>query len=289
MKDLKLYIVTYDRPKILDDTLTNLFNTDFVDLDNTEVVIINNYSNFSLQPEFVDRVRVLHNMTRPDWSYGNLSENYNQVLIDGFRSLQEPDAAVVVHIQEDCVLVKDWVSNLFEMHKRFTFIVGKYGDNIVSYQPEAVMKIGMWDENFCGIQHKEADYWIRALICNKEKSCINDILHHRELNNKEALDLDTTEGRNFKMLGNRMRRLQDDAHHTDIKNRAVVMNDLLRHYFFLKWTNTWKEVPKAKGWLVDWSEDFIANPPKLPRNFKLFMRYPYFEHAIEDLRGKNYV
>ena len=85
------------------------------------------------------------------------------------------------------------------MHKDFNFIVGSFGDNLVSYTSEAVKKIGIWDENFSGIQYKEADYWLRALIFNKDKSMINDTLHGIELNNKNALSLDISKGRNFKV------------------------------------------------------------------------------------------
>ena len=43
--------------------------------------------------------------------------------------------------------------------------------------------------------NKEADYYIRALIYNKEHSLINDKVHGRLLNAHDALELDTSDYR----------------------------------------------------------------------------------------------
>ena len=69
MKNMKIFIVTYRRPAILNKTLDILFNkTDFSSIPNTEVNIINNHSEFVLNEEFKDKVHVFHNNTRPDWT-----------------------------------------------------------------------------------------------------------------------------------------------------------------------------------------------------------------------------
>ena len=170
MRNIKIYIVTYRRPNILNKTLDILFNkTDFPSIPNTEVNIINNHSEFRLNEEFEGRVKVIHNNTRPDWDTGNLSRNWNEALLHGFKDLNNPDAKIVVTMQNDIVLCENWTTNLLKMHQKYTFITGQLGDNIVSYRPEAVKKIGMWDERFLTPANKEADYYIRALIYNKEK------------------------------------------------------------------------------------------------------------------------
>jgi len=288
MDKMRVFIVTHDRQKALHDTLTGLFNSDFSGLGGTKVTVINNHSRFQLADEFKGRVSVLHNMTRPDCSSGNLSESYNQALVFGFGSLVDPQSEIVVTLQDDCGLAANWVESLLKLHERFTFIVGEFGDNIVSYMPEAVRQIGMWDENFCGIQHKEADYWIRALICNKEKSCINDMLHGRLLNNEGTPQLDCRGHHNFRTVDGELKRLQDDEHHHQIKRHAVRPRDLLRDYFMAKWAHTWVREPESTGWLNKWPAEFVANPPTQPRNFPVFIRYPQFEKDIEDLAGKNY-
>tara|TARA_B110000305_G_C19372738_1_gene605361 strand:+ start:155 stop:1108 length:954 start_codon:yes stop_codon:yes gene_type:complete len=299
-KKIKIYIVTYKRTDVLNNTLENLFKSDFTEVENTEVNIINNHTNFNLDKKFINKVNILNNVLRPDWSNGNLAENWNQALLNGFRDLNNPDAEYIVTMQNDTVVDKNWCKNLLTMHKKFNFIVGKYGDNIVSYTPDAVKKIGIWDENFLGVQYKEADYWIRALIFNKEKSCINDILHGLELNNKDALPLDITEGRNFeieknlkeKLLGGDgvLKRRADDDEHKEIWNtRGGIYKTNAWNYFKYKWSGTWKEEPEKIGWIKNWPKNFIDNPPDISKsNIKIFYRYFYFEKNIDDLEKKGY-
>ncbi len=293
---MKVYIVTYKRSDVLNDTLKKLFDSDFAMLKNTEVNVINNHSEFYLNDEFKDRVNVLNNTLRPDWSNGNLAENWNQALLDGFRDLRNPDSKYVVTLQNDTSLHPAWSSNLLKMHEKFNFIVGKFGDNIVSYTPEAVKKIGIWDENFFGVQYKEADYWLRALIFNKEKSCIDDSLHGIELNNENALELDTTIDRNFVeedgFAGdNTLKRRADDTEHQEIwMTRGGFYKEYVWKYFQLKWSGTWKTEPTKNGWIKQWSDDIKNNPPDLSKSkLKTVVKYIYFEKDVENLREKNYL
>ena len=296
MKKVKIYIVTYKRSDVLDDTLVKLFNSDFSSIDNTEVNIINNHSDFHLNPCFRSKVNVIHNVLRPDWSNGNLAENWNQALINGFCNLQKPDTEYVITLQNDTAVHPRWYSNLMTMHERFNFVVGRYGDNLVSYTPEAVRNIGIWDENFFGVQYKEADYWIRALIFNKDKSCINDVAHGLTLNNGEALELDTSEDRNIQLLTDEsgkeiIKRRADDAEHQEIwKTRSGQFKELAWKYFVYKWRRTWKKDPEKIGWVKQWSGDFKKNPPDITKSkVRLFMKYLYFEKDLNDLKGKNYL
>ena len=296
MKKMKVYITTYKRSDILNDTLQKLFESDFAKVPNTEVNIINNHSDFFLKPEFEDKVSVLHNVLRPDWSNGNLAENWNQALINGFKNLNKPDCEYVVTLQNDTSVHPNWFGNLMKTHEKFNFVVGKYGDNLVSYTPEAVKNIGMWDENFFGVQYKEADYWIRALIFNKEKSCINDTLHGIELNNEKALELDTTIDRNFieepGFAGaHTLKRRADDAEHQDIwKTRSGIYKEYSWNYFHKKWSGTWKHDPTKQGWVKNWSDEFINNPPDITKSrIKNVIKYLYFEKDINNLDSKNYL
>ena len=293
---MKIYIATYKRSEILNDTLKKLFDSDFPNTTDTEVNIINNHSEFYLRPEFEKKVNVLHNVLRPDWSNGNLSENWNQALINGFKDLSNPDCEYLVTMQNDTSVHPNWYGNLMKAHEKFNFIVGKYGDNLVSYTPKAVKKIGIWDENFFGVQYKEADYWIRALIFNKEKSCINDTLHGLELNNEESLELDTTIDRNFIEEdgfkgANTLKRRADDTEHQNIwRTRSGIFKEYAWKYFYEKWKGTWKSNPQKQGWLKNWSQDFIDNPPDIKKsNIKNTIKYMYFEKDIENLREKNYL
>jgi hypothetical protein len=297
MKKMKIYILTYKRSKMLNDTLDKLFKSDFARIKNTEVTIINNHTEFYLNPLFRDRVKVLHNSLRPDCSNGNMAENWNQALINGFIDLNNPDCEYLVTLQNDTAVHPNWYTNLMKLHEKFNFVVGRYGDNLVSYTPEAVKKIGMWDENFASTVYKEADYWIRALIFNKEKSFINDTLHGLELNNENYLELDTAEDRNFLFESNNsgdevLKRKADDSEHQAIWNagRGGMYKAFAWKYFNEKWSNTWVSQPEKIGWIKHWSREFVKNPPDIKKsNVKIFIKYPYFEKDIEDLHLKNYL
>lgn len=110
----------------------------------------------------------------------------------------------------------------------------------------------MWDERFLTPGNKEADYYIRALIHNKEHSMIGDKVHKRTLNIHDYLPLDTSEyqGGNSDWLEIKSNELWDEAwyHTTQI--------------FYWKWKDTWKGQPSYNGWLVNWTQEFIDNPPE---------------------------
>jgi hypothetical protein len=278
MKNMKVFIVTYRRTDVLNKTLDTLFNkTDFVDIPNTEVNVINNHSEFRIDEQFVDKVNVIHNNTRPDWDTGNLARNWNESLLHGFKDLNNPDAKIVVTMQNDIVLSPNWATNLLKMHKKYTFITGQLGDNIVSYRPEAVKKIGMWDERFITPANKEADYYIRALIYNKDKSLINDRVHGRLLNEHDALMLDTSEYQGGEPTWREIKS-NDNSKEGWFHTSQI---------FYWKWKDTWKEQPSYYGWLTRWPKDFIENPPSPPK-VPNFVQYYYFEKDIE-LANKNYI
>tara|TARA_R100000808_G_C2154909_1_gene166399 strand:+ start:2211 stop:3137 length:927 start_codon:yes stop_codon:yes gene_type:complete len=278
MKNMKVFIVTYRRVEILNKTLDTLFNkTDFSSIPDTEVTIINNHSEFELSDEFKDKVTVLHNNTRPDWDTGNLARNWNEAILHGFKNLNNPDAKIVVTMQNDIVLDPNWATNLLKMHQKYTFVTGQLGDNIVSYLPEAVKKIGMWDERFLTPANKEADYYIRALIYNKDKSLINDRVHGRLLNAHDALPLDTSEYQG------------GEPSWREIKSNEISKEGWFHtsQIFYWKWKDTWKTQPQYYGWLTRWSSDFIENPPSPPK-VPNFVQYYYFERDM-DLKDKNYI
>ncbi|MDC0039280.1 glycosyltransferase family 2 protein [Gammaproteobacteria bacterium] len=291
MKKLKVYIVTYKRSDVLNELIDNIFESDFKDIPNTEVNIINNHSTFELTSKYKDRIdSVYHHMVRPDWSGGNLGENWNQALMLGFKSLIQPNAEYVITLQNDCVLHPDWYSHLMNMHEKYNFIAGEFGDNIISYTPEAVRRIGLWDEQFSGGGHREADYYLRALRFNKQHSLINDTMHGRVWNpNDDYLTLDIPGNRNIKSVDGTMKRRPDNKEQERIWTgvRGGVMNEYNTQYFYWKWANTHHvELTKSK-WIKNWPIDLVTDPPLIRKNI-VFMKYPYFEKDICDLRKKGY-
>ena len=290
MKKMKIYIVTYKRSKVLNDTLEKLFNSDFKHLDNTEVNIINNHTDFSLEEKFKNKVNVLHNVLRPDWSNGNVSENYNQAFINGVVNLKNPDTEILVTLQNDAVVHPNWCAHLNYLFntKGYTFVTGLCGDTVTAYKPEAIKKIGMWDENLPA-QYKETDYFLRALVYNKKQSCINDIVHGILLNHEPDHPIESFEGRNFVTISSDgddvIKRRPDDEEQKSIwsGSRGGIYKTTAWNYFYSKWEGTWGlgnpiHTSEQMGWIKNWRKELIDNPPDLKKSkIKKPIRYLYFE------------
>lgn len=301
MKFMKVYIVTYKRADILNDTLEKLFNSDFSTLKNTEVNVINNHTEFYLRDEFKDRVNVFHNTLRPDWSNGNVSENYNQAFVNGIINLNKPDTEILVTLQNDAVVHPDWCKNLDVLfnQKGYTFVTGLCGDTVTAYKPAAVKKIGIWDENLPA-QYKETDYFLRALINNKEKSSINDIVHGILLNHEPEYPIESFEDRNFVSVQESgrdvIKRKADDSEQQAIwsGSRGGIYKTSAWNYFYNKWEGTWyngnpTHTREKMGWIKNWSKEIVENPPDLTKsNIKNVIRYIYFEKDL-DLESLNYM
>ena len=297
---MKIYVVTYKRSDVLNDTLRKLYESDFSKLSDTEVNVINNHSDFRLDDEFIGKVNVLHNVLRPDWSNGNVSENYNQAFINGIVDLNKPDTEVLVTLQNDAVVHPNWCENLDKLFKKgYNFVTGLCGDTVTAYKPDAVRNIGMWDENLPA-QYKETDYFLRALIYNKNKSCINDIVHGILLNHEPDLPIESFEDRNFVTLKDGeedvIKRKPDDAEQLAIWNgsRGGIYKQAAWNYFYSKWEGTWQfgnpvHRRDKMGWIKKWPEALVSNPPDLKKSkVKTAIRYIYFEKDL-DLGRLNYM
>lgn len=176
---VRVYIVTYTRNDLLNRLLDALRTSDEVPETQVECYVINNHSDFELtEANQVYVTRVYHNTLRPDFSTGHLARNWNQAIINGFESLLAPKCDLVVTMQNDTLPKVDWLPMLLRLHQDYDFVQFGAGDEFCSYTVEAVRRIGLWDERFCGIGYQEADYFLRArLFCHR--SIINDTYHRR--------------------------------------------------------------------------------------------------------------
>lgn len=280
---IKIYILTYDDGSSLNQNLQTLYdNMGDSTGHQIEVNVINNHSSFYLDPKF-DKVNVLHNVLRPDWSTGHSARNWNQAFLLGFRSLHQPDCDLLITMQDDMVWSPDWLKGLLTIHQKYDFYTCSWGDGFCSYTPEAVKKIGMWDERFCNLGYLEADYFLRALIYNKECSSINDTGVGRVLNpigmNGEPYDVPVAATEpswlhNPAFVANRPNALTGARRSLD---------SLAYHGHSLRmFHEKWLEVPPEF-----WSKELIADPPKKPA-CPTYILYPYFECDIYDLPGKGY-
>lgn len=251
--------------------MESLFSSDIFNY-NCDIYVINNHSNFSIDDGFKDKTKVLNNNLRADFSTGHLSRNWNQAIINGFKSLVEPDCEIVIACQEDTIFLKDTFKRTFDLHKKYTFIQAGRGDNYMSFTPTAVKNIGLWDERFCNIGYQEADYFIRAYLYNRNSSTINDFSHKRFWN-KEYDCYDAPILHPWFKTGQKV--VDVSQAHKDSQKH----HDISRAIFQAKW---------GKINDLEWNEEFFkALPPKplIPN----YIFYPYFEKNIIDLKGKGYV
>ena len=258
---IKLYIVTYKNDKALEECLFSLSKTIVPSNVNLEKYVINNNTNFYINPDYED-VTVIHNNARPDFSTGHLARNWNQAIINGFVDLKNPDADIVVMCQVDTVFNPNWMDFLIRKHLQYNLIIAGRGDGLVSYTVEGVKAIGLWDERFCSIQYQEADYFLRALIHNKEKSSINDFHHSRILNTI----LPNEEDQSFIY--------RDNTNFVEQK-LAMQYGDYTLNLLKKKYNH---ESPYA------WNADIQRSPPRIVT--KQYILYPYFEMDIPDLESK---
>ena len=162
----KLYIVTYNNNEILNNwALKTLFESDFP-FDNSEIYVINNHSNIYIEPQYKDKIKILNNDLRPDFSTGHLSRNWNQAIINGFKNLNEPDCDLVIACQNDTKFCKNWYSKLIitMLKDGYKYITCGIGDQFQVFTTDSVKNIGLYDERFCNIGYQEGDYFLRALL-----------------------------------------------------------------------------------------------------------------------------
>ena len=250
---ISIFIVTYNNPLILEKNLESLFAAD-LNGHQVSINIINNHTNFYLHPKF-ESIKVLHNQTRPDFSTGHLSRNWNQAIINGFQNLARPACDILITSQDDVTWQPNFINCVLQNTEQYSFISVGSGDAVCIYKPEAIKRIGIWDEHFCNIGHQEGDYFLRARIYNRLKSSINDHFHRRVLNPIENEIINNDQSGFERKEDHHMKSMQ--YHHISEK------------YFLHKWNNFSP---------VHWPklEDEFPKHPKI----KNFMLYPYFETKI---------
>ena len=258
----KIFIITYNNPTLLKENLDSLFSSN-ANPDSFSVEIINNFSLiFEVPAEYRDRVKVHHQTLRPDWSCGNLSRDWNSAIINGIVDLNNPWCDQLIMAQDDMVWEPDWYSMLQTVHETYTFYSANEGDCLVSVLPEAIKKIGLYDERFSVIGHHEGDWFLRAWLYNGDKSSINDYRHRRVHN-------PTVE------VGRRSRSTGDSRSRVVSYNQTIALN-----LFKEKWGEDVMVTSWGKG-----ERDRSKIKPLIPS----YIMYPYFEKDIEDLKGKNFL
>lgn len=259
---IKQYIVTYNNNKLLNKCLESMSGVTH------EIFIIDNFGNCEIE-NFNLNVTIIKNELRPKFSTGHLSKDWNAGLVNGFQNLNNPDADIVILNQNDTIFKKNYIDKLIELHNKFDFIQMGSGDEMMSFTPNAVKQVGLFDERFCNIGFQEADYFLRCLLYNKDRSSINDIQHDRIIN---SLDMDDIVLENTICGHNR----------EDIHTMNSAKYHINSHVMFnFKWNN----LPLDRNW------------SKIPTNYNLSIikpvlsniMYPYFEKDILTLVNQNFI
>lgn len=259
---VKQFIVTYNNSVQINNCLESIFSSlSKEELDILDLYIINNHTNFILNKKFEDKVKVLHNSLRPNFSTGHLSRNWNQAIINGFGNLNAPECDIVIANQDDTVFKSNYILKLIEHHKRFNFIQFGDGDTFLSFTPIAIKRIGLFDERFCNIGYQEADYFLRALIYHPNSISINDNQHlrfHNTLENNIIYQMDSGYHR------------REESHLASMKYHNIT-------YRLFK--SKWGVEPEV------WDVPSLLNLKPLIHSY---LYYPYFEKNIETLEQQNY-
>lgn len=265
---IKHYIVTYNNEEILNNCLESL-SVVFEKYNRTQyqVYIINNHSNFKINPKFEQYVEVIHNHLRPDFSTGHLSRNWNQAIINGFKDLNNPDCDILITSQNDCEFDGDFIPNVIKWHERYSFMQFGAGDNYISYTAEGIKNVGLWDERFCNIGYQEADYFLRQMLYNTDNCTINDYKHLRAHNGVvNDIIKHTTSGFDR----------GDKFHHLSQKYHSIS-----EAVYSLKWGDS-SYNHAVNGWNYEKLKGLEPNIPS-------FMYYPYFEKNVLSLESQKYV
>ena len=273
---IRMFVVTYKGRERLKSTLDSLAAT--TDPVRLQLFIINNHSEFSIEPAHEKFVRrVYHNTLRPDFSTGHLARNWNQALINGFENLKRPACDIVITSQDDVEFMPGWLDRLLEFHERYTFLQFGAGDELCSYQSQAVRNIGIWDEHFCNIGFQEADYFLRAVMFNAQSSSINDHFHGRLHNALDAPEDDGLIVRKMRAEDKVAAVVANTAHQASMQFHSLSAS-VFRHKFGPDW----------KYLISDWHPSFRRY---LPDRFycPIYTLYPYFESDVEEPNAKGYL
>lgn len=257
---IKHFIVTYNNNDILKTSIDSIFETSTQH--ERTVYVISNHS----KDEYSGSHPVvwLRNATRPDFSTGHLSRNWNQALINGFKNLQDPDADILILSQNDCPFEADYLERCLALHEQYDLVSYGIGDNCVSYSPKAVSRVGLWDERFCNIGYQEADYFLRAAKYLGDRASINDGEQHHRLHNPidNVAAVVKPETNGFRRKDNS--HLQSMQYHRQSGS-----------FFVAKWGMN----PER------WQPGFLDAQQRVNN----FIFYPYFEKHIETLKEQMYL
>lgn len=291
MRKVWVTVITYNNEKAINGCIGSLLNSDLVTSGLYEwyIEIINNHSNFHLNPDFEPHVRVHHQTLRPDWAYvGYFTRDCNSALIRAIKDLNNPLNDQVIILQDDVCVKPDFMSKLVERHNSgLEFIMSGIGDALNSWVPSAVQKIGLYDERF-GTGFHEGDYILRAIQKLGTKCSIGDIAHGREWNR--------TDNGQFYRSDSGQANADSPENTTRAESDLVICPPFTQEQLgnvYKRSAHVWHEPLWKQKWarhtFYNWSEDFKHNViPTLKQTLPNYILYPYFEKNITGIYDETY-
>jgi hypothetical protein len=165
-----------------------------------------------------------------------------------------------MHSHDDNEFDSQLFSKMIDLHQTYDLVTFSQGCGFMSYTPEAVKKIGLWDERFCTLGYHEGDYFLRALRYNKNRVSINDPGGERNWQQVHPLVIKPS-----------------DSHGLPDHLASWKYYPVCRRLWEMKW-GEWKDC----SWSIEQMSNVIK--PQIP----CYMMYPYFEKDILDLEEKYY-
>lgn len=259
---IKQYVVTYNNNEMLDRCLKSMSGV------NHEIVIIDNFGNCEIQ-DYDLNVKIIKNELRPQFSTGHLSKDWNAGLVNGFKDLNNPDCDIVILNQNDVIFKPNYINNLITLHNRFDFIQMGSGDEMMSFTSNAVKKVGLFDERFCNIGFQEADYFLRCLIYNHERSSINDLQHDRFINNIQDNEIV----------------IENVICGHDREEESTLLSSEFHPNSHIMFNFKWSNLPLDRNWSkIPEDFNFLELKPSISH-----IMYPYFEKDISTLKEQNFI
>ena len=282
---IMLYIVTYNNEEHVNHNLKTLFQCDMTGLDVT-VHVVSNHSNLVIHDEFKPylesgQLKIIMNETRPDWSTIHLTRNWNECLVAGFKDLKNPACDMVILSQDDIGWHPDALQKIVNYSKQYSCILLGPGDQVMAFLPEAVRKIGLFDERIMAFA--ETEFFLRAALYNGPKTTINDYWHQILLPVRKNFPPtppylwnplpEQPYGIIYRPDSNEQRKQQ--ARDSGVPKYHCIS----REVYFEKWGVYPELEPLAQQ---------VERHKNGPIG-KQYIFYPYFEIDVEDLKKKNYV
>jgi hypothetical protein len=260
---ISIFIVTYKNDNLLNKCIKSIFDANKTN-DIIKTNILNNYSTIQIDPLFQDKVQVIQNDGIPSFSTGHLARSWNQCIMHSIKDINNPDCDTIILAQNDTVFRPDFISNIKNYLRRYSYITMGKGDEVQIITPYAIKNIGMFDERFCNIGFQEADYFLRAIILNSNGTSINDAFHSRIHNPLENNIIeDVPNGYNRK---------------DEINIESCKYHRISRQLFSYKWKGIILNNEDPENW-SEYTKSLKVCP-------KQYMFYPYFETNLPNLNNK---